>query len=268
MIKNVAFAAISASLFLMATICAEAQPTLKKAPPAMPRMCPYNINNGASITTSRDVILNCDTTTTSAREYRASESPNFLGATWRILSSAIPFNLSAGDGMKTVYFQLRNAQGTATGVVSKSIMLQTRKDFIVKAASFLCAKFPDMNPAWYSCKCTSGEGRISDCTCTADGAILVKRSAMDIFFGTKAEYEFFGGRLLNEGKTFVSLSYTGAECLGAGVGSAIMKMPQAGSRDIMFKIRLWADINTSCTFRINSVTIRGPSDKSVTEAFR
>ncbi len=267
MIKNVAFAAISASLVLMATICAEAQPTLQKAPPAMPRMCPYNINNGASIATSRDVILNCDTTTTSATQYRASERSDFTGAAWLVLRSSIPFTLSPADGMKTVYFQIRNARGTATGVVSKSIMLQTRKDFTLKAAYFLCAKFPEMNPAWYSCKITDGEGSPGDCTCTGDGAILVKTTGY-LFFGAKAEYEFFGGRLLNEGWSFVSLSYTGAECLGGGVGAVILKMPQAGSRDIMFKIRLWADMYNSCTFRINSVTIRGPSDKSVTEAFR
>ncbi len=43
MIKKVILTIISASLVLMTGIGAEAQLAPKSAPPAMPRMCPYNI---------------------------------------------------------------------------------------------------------------------------------------------------------------------------------------------------------------------------------
>ncbi len=68
------------------------------------------INNGASSTPQRGVILNMNATG-APFQFLASESPNFDGALWQDYSPAAPFVLSAGTGSKTVYVKVRNAVG-------------------------------------------------------------------------------------------------------------------------------------------------------------
>jgi hypothetical protein len=148
------------------------------------------------------------------------------------------------------------------------------KDFAINAATLVCGGFPDMNPAWYSCRCTSftlAAPSPADCFCTSTGSVIVKTEGAVL--GNKLEYEFFGGRLLNPGWSFVSLSYSDANCSPAltGGGSAVLAMPQPGSRDIRFKVRIWTSGTlriTRCEFRINSLVIRGPADQPVSEAFK
>jgi hypothetical protein len=88
------------------------------------------------------------------------------------------------------------------------------------------------------------------------------------------EWEFFGGRLLNSGWSFVSMNYSGARCAptsGLPVpdrGFEVLKMPQVGSRDIKYKVRLWTAPGTTCEFIIYSITIRGPSNAAVGDAFK
>jgi hypothetical protein len=87
------------------------------------------------------------------------------------------------------------------------------------------------------------------------------------------EYEFFGGRTLNPGWSFVSLSYSDIACKDYA-GSAVLVMPQPGGQNILFKVRLWTEPFTTalkipvCEFRINSLVIRGPADRPVSEAFK
>lgn len=150
------------------------------------------------------------------------------------------------------------------------------KDYTINAASLVCGGFPDMNPAWYSCRCTFYSASItkpgaSDCSCTSTGAVVVKTTGVAL--GTKVEYEFFGGRSLNPGWSFVSLSYSDAACKNYA-GSAVLIMPQPGSQNILFKVRLWTESFAEafslpvCEFRINTIVIRGPADRPVSEAFK
>jgi hypothetical protein len=81
----------------------------------------FAINNNAAKTGQRNVTLN-NIATKSPTEYQASESSTFVGATWQPYSASPVFNLSAGDGTKTVYFKVRNAGGESN-VVSDSIVL-------------------------------------------------------------------------------------------------------------------------------------------------
>ena len=151
------------------------------------------------------------------------------------------------------------------------------KDYTVPAASIACNGFPELNPEWYSCRCTfynPFKPSSDDCSCNSAGAIIVRTTAAGLpgaNLGTKAEYEFFGGRQLNPGWSFVSISYSDAACKDSA-GSAVLIMPQAGSRTILFKIRLWTEalgnLPHSCEFRINSLVIRGPADRPVSEAFK
>ena len=72
----------------------------------------FAINNGASTTTSTLVTLN-NNATNAPTHYMASENFNFNGASWFTYSTAPNFTLSAGYGMKTVYFKVKNFAGNS-----------------------------------------------------------------------------------------------------------------------------------------------------------
>ncbi len=76
-----------------------------------PTVNSFSINNGASSTSSRNVILN-NSCSGSPTDYIASENSSFSGASWQTYSSAPSFTLSsAGYGEKTVYFKVMNSAG-------------------------------------------------------------------------------------------------------------------------------------------------------------
>ncbi len=77
---------------------------------AAPEVVSFLINNGAEVTTTQTVVLN-HSLNGSATHYQASEDPSFNGATWLIYNSAPSFTLSAGSGIKTVYFKVKNEAG-------------------------------------------------------------------------------------------------------------------------------------------------------------
>ncbi|MBI4775969.1 MAG: PKD domain-containing protein [Deltaproteobacteria bacterium] len=79
----------------------------------------YQINNGASYTTSHMVTLN-NSVLCNPTEYMASESQSFSAASWKAYSSSPSFTLSSGYGSKTVYFKARNSAGESS-VTSDSI---------------------------------------------------------------------------------------------------------------------------------------------------
>ena len=80
---------------------------------AIPSVDSFNINNGASSTTSRAVTLN-NSATGSPTQYKASESSSFSGASWLTYSTSPSFTLSSGFGTKTVYFKVENNYGEST----------------------------------------------------------------------------------------------------------------------------------------------------------
>jgi hypothetical protein len=92
----------------------------------------FGINNGAAASTDRLVHLDFRASG-HPNEYRASENPNFSDTEWQPYSEKPAFTLSAGDGRKTVYFQLRRYSKingadlqTLSPVVHDSIVLQGR----------------------------------------------------------------------------------------------------------------------------------------------
>jgi hypothetical protein len=89
---------------------------------AAPAVTSFQINSGASSTTSKTVTLN-NTTTIKPTQYMASESSSFVGARWTYYSVQPKFTLSAGAGTKTVYFKVKNSVGES-GVMSDTIQLQ------------------------------------------------------------------------------------------------------------------------------------------------
>ncbi len=78
-----------------------------------PQIDRFEINNGAGTTISRDVTLN-NTCLGSLTHYLASESSQFKGADWQAYSTAPAFALSGTNGVKTVWFKVKNAWGVST----------------------------------------------------------------------------------------------------------------------------------------------------------
>ena len=81
----------------------------------------FKINNGAEITKDLTVRLN-NTATRNPTEYMASEDPEFAGVEWGQYSHTPTFTLSEGNGIKEVFFKVRNNDGEAVPASDK-IML-------------------------------------------------------------------------------------------------------------------------------------------------
>lgn len=82
----------------------------------------FRINRGAATTGSRFVQVDSQYGGSSAKYYRVSEEVRFHGALWQAYSSTVRYTLSGGGGNKKVYFQLRNAEGRLSNVLSDSIV--------------------------------------------------------------------------------------------------------------------------------------------------
>ena len=83
----------------------------------------FNINNDAVSTQSRFVTTYHFRSGTAPREYRLSDNSNFSGATWCSYVTRPQFTLSSGNGVKRLYFQLRDVNGRLSNVMSDTITL-------------------------------------------------------------------------------------------------------------------------------------------------
>jgi len=84
----------------------------------------FSINAGATSTDTQFVTLSSDINN-AILYYQVSEDAYFSDAQWRDYSSSIDFTLSSGDGLKTLYFRVKNSEGRLSEVVSATITLQT-----------------------------------------------------------------------------------------------------------------------------------------------
>jgi len=66
----------------------------------------FQLNNGAAVAREASITLN-NKLSGNATQYRASERPDFHGSEWVAYDERPRFQLSAGRGSKTVYFQVR-----------------------------------------------------------------------------------------------------------------------------------------------------------------
>ena len=93
-----------------------------------PKVTSFAINNAVAKTASRTVTLNNTFLTAGgASYYRASENRDFSGSTWQPYSRAPVFQLSSGDGQKTVYFQIKNKDEAVSNIASDAIILAERR---------------------------------------------------------------------------------------------------------------------------------------------
>lgn len=88
---------------------------------AQPGVLPIFINDGALLTNNRQVAVQLTqeqampmgegTTIGQVIEVRLSERPDFAGATWQPWEPLLPFILSPGTGVKTIYVEMRDGAG-------------------------------------------------------------------------------------------------------------------------------------------------------------
>ena len=86
-----------------------------------PQIASLEIAGGAPETVSRAVTL-FSAGSNMPMHCMASEDPAFTGARWQVYTNALPFLLTHGSGVKTVYMRVRNAGGTSAAI-SDTIIL-------------------------------------------------------------------------------------------------------------------------------------------------
>jgi len=80
----------------------------------------FALAGGAATTTVATITLS-HTYTGRPVFYLASENADFAGASWQAWTATPTFALSPGDGVKTVYFKVKNAANEESSVVSDTI---------------------------------------------------------------------------------------------------------------------------------------------------
>ncbi|MFZ0928018.1 MAG: C1 family peptidase [Syntrophobacteraceae bacterium] len=88
---------------------------------AKPVATSFEINGGAASTASSTVTIT-NSATGPPQNYMASQSPTFGGAAWKPYSVSSSFTLSGTNGIKTVYFKVKNTVGVSNAM-SASIFL-------------------------------------------------------------------------------------------------------------------------------------------------
>lgn len=91
--------------------------------PVAPTLDTFVLAGGGATTSTGRVTLDYTATDGLPTEYRASELADFSDTDWQAIGAGLSFDLSAGEGTKTVYFQLRNATGES-GVLDDAIEAQ------------------------------------------------------------------------------------------------------------------------------------------------
>ncbi|MEW5766299.1 MAG: Ig-like domain-containing protein [bacterium] len=83
------------------------------------------ISSDQAATNLREVIIALKVTGTPDK-VRLSEKDDFVGASWRAYTAELSFQLSSGEGTKTVYAQFKDEVGNLSQVISDQILLDTK----------------------------------------------------------------------------------------------------------------------------------------------
>ncbi len=185
-------------------------------------------------------------------------------------------------GGHTVRFQVKNDDGES-GVVEDTINYFIYRDVKVSASDARDACGSDwifeirrrdcIDVVEKACaKLLSGQGLI---VCE-----LSKVQLAEVPLGYTAEYLIFAGRFLKEGWTFVSSEWeyayhdfvTGESISSSSPekGCSLLMAPSAGQGGIAHNIRLWINMGQRgwSDYTLKSLTLRGPCDQPISEAFR
>jgi hypothetical protein len=210
--------------------------------------------------------------------WRISESQDFSK---NLQSGPYPppltYTISEGFGQKTIYFQVMRQMSDNTilysNIISHSLEYVPsfgRKNFtisgydayeIAKSRAFGFSTIKDLT---------------SDCRMWGNpGGPLVLEAVASRVVGSKCDFFLFSDQQLREGWAFKSYGHQ-KNCIDGRGDSSADQQPSPGSRDIKFKIHVWADSpgnlfggpsRTICDFFLNSITLEGPDNARWQDAF-
>jgi hypothetical protein len=168
-------------------------------------------------------------------------------------------------GENTLVFQVKNEHGESN-VATDTIVYNCYKEFTVLADTAITY----CSPPWEFRTVMAEDPEHTKSIGYPPGWIEYSIDRMvvnTIPQGRKAEFLIFGGRQLNEGWTFVSYDL-GLPTAG-GTGYRWIRYPSAGSRDIALQFRIWHEIYAfDVALMVKSITLRGPCNGNVADAFR
>lgn len=252
-------------------------PSLEIKPPVVRY---FQINNGASTTTTVEVTLNHKIASGQPgyilrhipTHYRVSQSASFHGAEWKPYNNTLRYNLGGNEGEKTVYFQvakissLGNSTPITSNVVCDSIELRSRREFTIGGRDVFAMGQE------YGFVSTARAG--TDSTAKIDHNQWRGSWLALMCFGrtledpSQCDFTLFDGKELNEGWVFKSYNFLTTDCEGNDRGFAVNEKPVEGSRTIRFRIELRSDAHQGCEVIIPNLTLEGPGDKEWVDAFR
>jgi hypothetical protein len=238
---------------------------------AGPAVTSFVINGGAASTTATRVTLNM--AVQNASSYRASENAAFTGASWQswTITAVPPFDLSAGNGTKTVYVQVKNTAGQISTAASDTITLNvppppTRMDYRIPGGD--AYNFSKTQGFQFSNVCGDTITQISLILVDGGSLKLISRGQPFQYWGSRCDFVLFEGRQLKEGWIFKSYDAKAEPVTNAWSSYTVNERPVAGSRTIRFRIHMWTDKGNEQIYIIEYLTLEGPANMDWREAFR
>jgi len=234
-----------------------------------PRITSFKINNGAELTNSLTVTLN-NAATGSPTHYRVEKrrTRTLYWTEWLPYSTEPTTDLFGSCGEISVRLQVKNDLG-ASEPAADSIIYSFDQEQTMPAGCLIACPCRIRVASGWTYRRVEGvsEKETVPFLCTnpdSDGnyqTVEIVVSALPL--GNKKVFEFFAGRQLNEGWSFVKINYRGTE----GTYN-IRRMPQVGGRDIRFEVSVFSRAGgPNVHFYVDGVVVRGPCHKNVDEAF-
>jgi len=258
------------------------------APIRVPRMIPleitdFKINDGAERTDNGGVTMN-HTVRGTPTHYRWKNEGMSDWSPWAVYAGPAPrAEIPQACGGHTIRFQVKDNE-RESNVAEDTINYLIYRDVKINAAEARGYCGPD----WVFRITKRGCIDVYEPTCAqlqiGGGSIscqLRKFQLVEVPVGYDAEFLIFAGRFLKDGWTFVSSEWTywysdfvvneaSTSASSPEKGCSLLMAPSAGQQGIGYSIRLWVNIGQrgGGEFRLNSLTLRGPCDQPVSEAFR
>jgi hypothetical protein len=243
----------------------------------------FKLNNGAE-TAGSPVVTMDHVALGNPTYYRwRNEARPDWGPWVRYVDNHPKANIPETLGSHTIHFQVKN-NGGESGIVEDTIRYEAYRE--VKISGAEARKY--CGPDWtfsiprrdcidlYVSSCAGIESSpTGDLSCS-----LFKVQLPEVPVGYVAEFMIFAGRFLKEGWTFVSSEWrfmykdwaTEAfiETSGKEYGYEIMMAPTPGQRGIAHNLKLWiaGGQRGFAKLHLFSLTLRGPCDQDVSEAFK
>lgn len=218
----------------------------------------FNLTN-ARLNYSKLVATTSNSAKNDPTHLRISGKSDFSDARWVTYRSDKPVLIDKGLGKKTIYLKLKNTYGMSK-VYTAAFSVPSRRDFIIYPAS-IKNKF---SPQGFNCTVTPKDAP-SRCLMQSrsDIYLLIPGSGLA---GSRCDYTLFSPRQLNTGWVFKKFQASSA-CSSPSRGCYVRETPDPGTRQIAFKVHLWANAGRRCSWDLKTITIEGPGDAHWEEAF-